>query len=328
MNNRNFILRTAATVGLASLLTVCTLAADSGPVTVSGFVSPETVIHDVLTDVYLVSNVGGPPVTINHGFISRVSPDGTVLDPRWIQDGVNGVTLHGPKGLCLHRAELYVADVDTLRIFSRFTGAPIRDVPIPNPFAPSGATPPIGAPGALFLNHVVVAENGTAYISDQLNSAIFQVDLVGNASVLVSGPQLGNPDGLMLDDGELTWVTFFGHEVRRMTRSGSILTEAALPAVDVTGLALGPNPLPQGALMLDGYTQYDGNLLVSSWVTGKVYRIGRSGTDIGVVAQFTSLRDNPAGADGPAKISIDQKRNRLLIPLFQAGKLVIQPFQD
>jgi hypothetical protein len=328
MNNRALFLRASGTVALASLLAVCSPGASSGQISVSGFVSPETVIHDTLTDVYLVSNVGGPPVTLNHGFISRVSPDGTVLDLRWIQDGVNGVTLHGPKGLFLHRGELYVADVDTLRIFNRFTGAPIRDVPIPNPFAAPGTTPPLATPGALFLNHVAVTGDGTAYISDQLNSAIFQVDPAWNASVLASGPQLGNPDGLMLDEGELTWVTFFGHEVRRMIRSGSIITEAALPAVDVAGLALGPNPLPPGALMLDGYARHDGYLLVSSWVTGKIYKIGRSGTDIGVVAQVTSLRDNPAGADGPAKISIDQKRNRLLIPLFQAGQLVIQPFQD
>ena len=57
--------------------------------------------------------------------------------------GVNGATLHGPKGLWLHRNELYVADVDTLRIFNRFTGAPIRDVPMPNPFAAPGTTPPV-----------------------------------------------------------------------------------------------------------------------------------------------------------------------------------------
>ena len=80
---------------------------------------------------------------------------------------------------------------DTLRIFNRFTGAPIRDVPIPNPFAASGTNPPIGTPGALFLNHAVVSSDGTAYISDQLNSAIFKVDPQGNASVLASGPQLG-----------------------------------------------------------------------------------------------------------------------------------------
>jgi hypothetical protein len=328
MKNRSCFLGAAITVGLVFLSTLPSLAADPQPSSVSGFVSPETVIHDPLTDIYLVSNVGGPPVTVNHGFISRVSPDGTIQDLRWIQDGVNGATLHGPKGLCLHRSELYVADVDTLRIFNRFTGAPIRDVPIPNPFAAPGTGPSVGAPGALFLNHVVVTNDGTAYISDQLNSAIFKVDPAGNASLVTSGPQLGNPDGLMLDEGELTWVTFFGHEVRRMTRSGAIISEATLPQVDVTGLALGPNPLPPGALLLDGYARCDGYLLVSSWVTGQVYRIGRSGTDIGVIAHVTSLRDNPSGADGPAKISIDQKRNRLLIPLFQAGQLLIQQFQD
>jgi sugar lactone lactonase YvrE len=295
---------------------------------VSGFRSPESVIHDPLTDVYLVSNVGGPPVIINHGFISRVSPQGAVLDLRWIEDGVNGATLHGPKGLWLHRGELYVVDIDTLRIFNRFTGAPIRDVPIPNPFAAPGTTPALATPTALFLNHVVVASDGTAYISDQLNSAIFKVDPQGNASVFASGPQLGNPDGMLLDDGELTWVTFFGHEVRRMTSSGKIIMEAPLPAVDTTGLTLGPNPLPPGALLMDGYARWHGYLLVTSWVTGTVYKIGRSGTDIETVAKVVSSRDNPANPDGPAKINIDQGRNRLLIPLFNAGQLVILPLED
>ena len=129
------------TVFVALLVTASTLAADSDRIVVSGFRSPESVVHDALTDVYLVSNVGGPPVIFNHGFISRVSPQGAVLDLKWIEDGVNGATLHGPKGLWLHRGELYVADVDTLRIFNRFTGAPIRDIPVPNPFAAPGTTP-------------------------------------------------------------------------------------------------------------------------------------------------------------------------------------------
>src|SRR5205085_7543185 len=138
---------------------------------------------------------------------------------------------------------------------------------------------------ALFLNHVIVSSSGTVYISDQLNSAIFSVDPEGYASLLASGPQLGNPDGFVVNDGELSWVTFFGHEVRRMTRSGKIMMEAPLQAVDVTGLKLGPNPLPAGALMLDGYVRWHDSLLVSSWVTGKIYRIGRSGTDVQTVFQ-------------------------------------------
>jgi hypothetical protein len=318
MNTRHSILRSLRPLGLVALFAASAVAADLAVTVVSGFVSPESVVHDTPSDVYLVSNVGGSPVTVNHGFISRVSPDGTVLDLRWIQDGVNGVTLHGPKGLWLHRNELYVADVDTLRIFNRHTGAPIRNVAIPNPFAPA----------ALFLNHVVVTNNGTVYISDQLNSALFTVDPEGYASVLASGPQLGNPDGFLFDSGELSWVTFFGHEVRRLTASGRIIMEAPLPAVDVTGLKLGPNPLPAGALMLDGYARWHDSLLVSSWVTGKIYRIGRSGTDIQTVFQVVGAQDNPSSPDGPAKINIDYSRSRLLIPLFSKGQLVILQLAD
>jgi hypothetical protein len=261
MNALNLFLCGSASLGFAAVLAASASAADLPVKVISGFVSPESVIHDLDTDEYLVSNVGGPPVVENHGFISRVSPAGTILDLRWIQDGVNGVTLHGPKGLSLHRNELYVADVDTLRIVNRHTGAPIRSIPIRNPFAPA----------ALFLNHVVVTNSGKAYISDQLNGAIFTVDPQGYASLLASAPQLGNPDGFLVNDGELSWVTFFGHEVRRLAASGKIVMEAPLPIVNVTGLNLGPNPLPPGALLLNGYTRWNDFLLVSSWVTGKIY---------------------------------------------------------
>ena len=318
MNALNLFLRGSATLGFAAVLAASASAADLPVKVISGFVSPESVIHDSDSDEYLVSNVGGPPVVVNRGFISRVSPDGTILDLRWIQDGVNGVTLHGPKGFCLHRNELYVADVDTLRIFNRRTGAPIRSIPIPNPFAPA----------SLFLNHVVVTNSGTVYISDQLNGAIFTVNPQGYASLLASGPQLGSPDGFLVSDGELSWVTFFGHEVRRLTASGKIVMEAPLPIVDVTGLNLGPNPLPPGALLLDGYTRWHDFLLVSSWITGKIYRIGRSGTDIQTMFQVVGMQDNPSSPDGPAKIEVDRLRNRLLIPLFNRGQLVMIQLQD
>ena len=211
-----------------------------------------------------------------------------------------------------------MADVDTLRIFNRRTGAPIRSIPIPNPFAPA----------ALFLNHVVVTNRGTVYISDQLNGAIFTVDPQGYASVIASGPQLGNPDGFLFNDGELSWVTFFGHEVRRLAASGKIVMEAPLPIVDMTGLKFGPNPLPPGALLLDGYTRWHDSLLVSSWVTGKIYRIGRSGTEIQTIFQVVGIQDNPSSPDGPAKIEVDRLRNRLLIPLFNRGQLVMVQLQD
>jgi hypothetical protein len=290
------------------------LAADTERIVVSGFQTPESVVHDTIADLYLVSNVGpGNPGALDHnGFISQLSPEGVILQLKWIEDGVRSVTLNGPKGLWLHREALYVADIDTLRIFDRSTGAPLHNVPLPNPFG-----------NLLFLNDLVVANDGTAYLTDTRNNAIFTVDPEGNASVLAEGPQLGNPNGILLDRGNVSWVTFFGHEVKRMKRSGKVITEATLPAVDVSKLGL-----PPGTLFLDGFCRFDGSLLVTSWVTGKVYRIGRSGKDLETVAQFVSALDNPARPDGPADINVDESRDRLLIPLFGANQLVIMPLED
>ena len=308
--NRTFAYLSAAVIA-ASL----PLMAETDRIVVSGFETPESVVHDTLMDVYLVSNVGiGNPGALDHnGFVSRVSPNGSVQQLRWIQNGVDGVVLNGPKGIYLHRRELYVADIDTLRIFNRFTGAPVRNVEIPNPFAPN----------PLFLNDVVVAGDGTAYLSDNRNNTIFVVQPDGNASVLASGPQLGGPNGLVLDGPSLSWVTFFGHEVRRMKKSGKLLTEALLPVVDVSRINL-----PAGALFLDGYCELDGALIVTSWVTGAVYRIGRSGTELETIAKFVAALDNPMNPSGPADIGVDRSRGRLLIPLFNSGELVMIPLEN
>jgi sugar lactone lactonase YvrE len=305
----------SASLGVAALLAICPLMGQTERIVVSGFEAPESVVHDRILDLYLVSNVGGgnPAGLDGNGFISRVSPDGAIRELRWIENGVNGVTLNSPKGIWLHRMALYVADVDTLRIFNRFTGAPLRNIEIPNPFAPN----------PLFLNDVVVAGDGTVYLTDNRNGAIFTVDPRGQASVLVSGAQLGGPNGILLDGADPTWVTFFGHEVRRIKRSGKLAMEAPLPAVDVSKINL-----PPGALFLDGYYRFEGKLFVSSWVTGRVYRIGRSGTELETVAQFVSALDNPTLPDGPADLSVDESRNRLLVPLFNANQLVIIQMVD
>jgi hypothetical protein len=315
MDNRHLFLRTAIVLGIAILCSTSSLAAGDEHLIVSGFEKPESVVHDPIQDVYLVSNVGpgNPGALDRNGFISRVSPHGVILEIAWIQNGVNGVTLNGPKGMWLQGRWLYVADIDSLRIFDRVTGVPRRTVAISNPFAPN----------ALFVNDVIVAHDGTAYVSDNRNGAIFVVPPQGHPFVLAAGPQLGGPNGLALLGGDVSWVTFFGREVRRLKRSGTIVTEAVLPAVDVP-----PPGFPPGAVFMDGYTRFDGALLVTSWVTGRVYRLRHAGTEPEVLATFVSAVDNPAAPDGPADISVDRRRNRLLIPLFNANQLVIVQLED
>jgi sugar lactone lactonase YvrE len=285
------------------------------PIVVSGFSTPESAIHDEVADVYLVSNInGGPGAFDNNGFISRVAPGGTILQLAWIRGGVGGVTLNAPKGMVIRDDVLYVSDIDTVRAFDRVTGAPVGAFAVPNPFAPR----------TLFLNDVAVAPNGTLYVTDNVNGAIFKIDITGNVSLFASGPDLCAPNGVLADGANnVSWVTFQANEIRRTTPSGHVFTVAKIPAPSVAGLGLPPN-----TLRLDGYLRLpDGWRIVTSWVTGAVYRISPSGHSIETVVSFTGLLQNPAAPSGPADVGFDDTRQRLLIPLFVENKLVIQPLE-
>ena len=91
MTNKTLFVHAATFVAVGLIATIA--AADT--LTISGFSTPESVVHDTIQDVYFVSNIGpGNPGALDHnGFISRVDPNGTIIQLAWITG------LNGPKGL-------------------------------------------------------------------------------------------------------------------------------------------------------------------------------------------------------------------------------------
>src|SRR2546425_883543 len=121
---------------------------------VEGFLTPESVLHDPVQDIYFVSNInGGPTTKDNNGFISRVRPDGAVENLKFIEGGHNGVTLNAPKGLAIRGDTLWVADIDAIRAFDAKTGAARDSVSL-------------ASLGAVFLNDIAIAQTGALYITD------------------------------------------------------------------------------------------------------------------------------------------------------------------
>jgi hypothetical protein len=119
-----------------------------------GFKTPESVMYDANADVYLVSNInvdGVPTKKDNNGFISRLNPDGTVQNLKWIAGGANGVTLNAPKGMAIVEGTLYVTDLDTVRKFDLTSGEALGEIPIE---------------GTTFLNDLAADEDGAVYVSD------------------------------------------------------------------------------------------------------------------------------------------------------------------
>lgn len=258
-----------------------------------GLSTPESVLYDDATDEYLVSNIEGDPLAADgKGFIARLSPDGKVATLKWIESKKNGVTLDAPKGLAFSGDELYVADIDKVRIFDRKSGAPKGEVKIP---------------GATFVNDVATASDGRVLVSDSgLTSgkkgmtpsgsdAVYAIGKDRKLTTLAKGKELGGPNGL-LPRPDKTWVVGF--------QSGELYS------LDPSGKRGDVQTLPKGSL--DGILALpSGDLLVSSWDAGAVYR-GRPGGSFEVAIE---------GVKAPADIGWDEKRGRVLVPLFQSDEV-------
>lgn len=271
---------------------------DRAPATIAdvGLAQPESALFDSTDDVYIITNINGDPLAKDgNGFISRLAPNGTVLSLKWIDGTAPNVTLNAPKGTAIVGDTLYVADIDVIRLFNRTSGAPIDSIPVP---------------GATFLNDVAAGADGTVYFTDMglkagksgfIDSgtdAVYRLD--GHKPVaIVTGPNLGRPNGVTAGPDGLTVVTYGSGSIYEINPSTGERTNLPIP--------------DQG--QLDGVVRLrDGTLLISSWQAQAVYRLSPEG-------RFTVAVDS---VPSPADIGYDTHRGFLLIPLLSKSELVIR----
>jgi len=262
-------------------------------VTDVGFSTPESVLHDPEADVYLVSNIHGAPAERDgNGFISRVSPDGRVLDLKWIDGTLPGVTLNAPKGMAFLGDTLFVTDLDCLRRFHRRTGEPLQELCLEN---------------AYFLNDLATSPQGDLYFTDSGSTegpgAVYllrsgadvpQRVTLADGTVL-EGEGLGAPNGIFADRRGLYVATFGSGELFRITPMGERL-QLLFPS----------------KMALDGLLSLEERgFLFSSWGDSAVYWIHADG-------RVAPLVEN---VEAPADIGFDATRNRVLIPLFREDAL-------
>jgi hypothetical protein len=292
----------AAAVAEDQVAAVAADADESRPpadgIIVSGFSGPESVLHDPQADVYLVSNVAGETdAKDGNGFISRVSPDGTITDLRWIDGAMDGVTLNAPKGMALRGETLLVADIDVVRLFNRRSGAPVGE------WAVEGST---------FLNDVAVGPNGTAYVTDSGvrftdagpentgTAAIHTFRPDGSHGTFEAGDVTGI-NGVAVSGGTVYGVTSFGNGMIFSVQAGTRTEMPPLPGVN-----------------FDGVVVVDGGLLISDWTTEAVYFLMANGAATIVALNVTS----------PADIGIDRTRDRVLIPSLMTDQVLLAPISD
>ena len=250
-----------------------------------GLMAPESILYDADQDVYFVSNVNGKPLDKDgNGFISKVSPEGKILELKFIAGGQKGASLDAPKGLAIVGDLLYVTDITWVRIFDRKTGA---------------AKGKLFAQGATFLNDIAADSGGKLYVTDSGwkagekdfentgSDAVFEIDpKVVMPKKILADSKLGNPNGVAVaKDG--VWVVTASGELFSL-KDGKKAQSFRLPNGGLDGL-----------VVLD-----DGTFLASSWGASAVY-LGRPGGEFKAIIE---------GAKSPADIGYDSKRHRLLVP--------------
>ncbi len=267
--------------------------APANPRRVDGFSTPESVFFDTAADIYYVSNInGGPSEKDDNGFISKLNPDGTVAELKWIDGAKADITLHAPKGMAVSEGSLLVADIDTVRIFDLKTGAPMGGVEIK---------------GASFLNDVV-ADGKKVYVSDtgvtigadgikETGSDAVWVIEGGKPRSVLKDKGLEKPNGLVFEGGRVLVVGFGGKSLHAIGANSG--------AKDKLG------ELPAG--MLDGVAMMNGAIVVSSWECNCLMMGPLSGP-------YTKLSPE---LKSPADFTYDEKRNQLVVPLFQDNVVAI-----
>ncbi len=297
------------------------LAAAEAPIVVAdvGLDLPESVLHDESADVYLVSNLTlHPQLFDNGGFISRLAPDGAMLDLKWLEGGVDGVELHAPKGMAILGGTLYVADLDAVRLFELATGEPTGSIDV---WSDDDEQPEFPFYRGHFLNDLCLAPGGTLYMTDSgfdvSQDGMFfwptgtdaVLRLEGDLAVpWVASPELKLPNGCVALGANVFVVTWGSNEILRVKQSKKIVPHADLYDGE---RRLG---------LLDGIVRVRDSFYVTSWVefgpAGGVYEIHLSGA--GVKPLLTEV-------PSPADLGYDAVRDRLLVPLALANAVVLLP---
>lgn len=274
----------------ATLIAFSTAAAAAAPKLLwetKGLAQPESVVEDPATGVIYVSNINGAVMQKDgNGFISRLTADGKMLERQWVKG------LNSPTGLALHDRTLYAADVDQLIEINAASGEILKRY---------------DAKGAVFLNDVVVDDEGAIYVSDTPMNTIWRLK-DGSFEPWLANDALNGPNGLLIQ-GKTLIVASLG-KVQSQGQKKELGTLLAVSLDDQKVSKIGKGELIGN---LDGLQAIQpGVYLVTDWAQGALYRVDAKGK----VDELIDLNQ------GSADLSYLPGKKMLLIPMMLDNSLV------
>jgi len=231
------------------------------------FSAPESAYYNPENGLIFVSNVAGSPGEKDgKGWISRLSPEGKVLEAQWVSG------LNAPKGMRSRKGRLYVADIDELVEIDVGAAKVAKRFP---------------AKGAKMLNDVAIGSDGTVFVSDTMGVKVWRLTPKGKFEVFLEGKTLEAPNGLAIRGGRL-WVAGWGTGIGA---DWSVKAPGSVWAYDLQTKARAKSAVAPGLGQLDGLEADGTGWFISDWVAGKIYRAGVGNSPKLVLEGFKNSAD-------------------------------------
>lgn len=233
------------------------------------FDAPEQAHWHAASASWYVSSLGGG-VSLErdgYGWISRLDPEGKVLDARWVAG------LDAPTGIDSDGNRLVVADRDAVIEIDVAAGAIVNRVALPQ---------------ADFPNDVAIGPDGSVYVSDFMGHRIFRIPAGGKPGILVEGGAVRYPNGLVVDGERLlvaTWGEMTDPATFAVATPGTVLT------VDLATGEVAPWGDGRAMGSFDGIVKVGDIVYGTDWLGGRLLRIEPDGSFRPVLTGFRQLAD-------------------------------------
>jgi hypothetical protein len=228
------------------------------------------------------------------GWVSKLAADGSMIDSRW------ATNLQNPMGMRVSGKRLWINNT------TEVVGINLDD---------SSDRIVHSIDGAILLNDLATDFSGYAYLSDSMNSRVVRVDLATGENSTYISTLPSSPNGLLVQ-GDRLYVASWGIMSEQPEERAEWITKTA---GDLYWVSLKESEKVRHIIApelgnLDGVEiDQKGNIYVSDWENGKLYKISSSNKMVIELGQYKQ---------GLADLGLNSLTGELVLPIMLSNKVL------
>ena len=240
--------------------------------------------------VYFISSTNGNEM----GWVSKLAAEGSMIDSRW------ATNIRNPMGMRVSGKRLWVNNI------TEIIGINLKD--------PSDRIV-YSIDDAILLNDLATDSSGYAYLSDSMNSRVVRIDLATGENSTFISTLPSSPNGLLVH-GDKLYIASWGIMSEQPEERAEWITQTA---GDLYWVSLKQSENVRHIVApelgnLDGVEiDQQGNIYVSDWENGKLYKISSSNKTVIELGQYKQ---------GLADLGLNSLTGELVLPIMLSSEVL------